>query len=49
MSHKISAKCFNHAQNSEMKEALFEEIRHISIHKIKNRRMNPQKIADEAN
>jgi hypothetical protein len=32
-----------------MKEALFDEIRHISIHKIKNGRVNLQKIADEAN
>ena len=32
-----------------MKEALFDEIRHISIQKIKSGRMNLQKIADEAN
>ncbi len=32
-----------------MKEALFDEIRHISIQKIKNGRMNLQKIAYEAN
>ena len=32
-----------------MKEALFDEIRHISIHKIIIGRMNLQKIADKAN
>jgi hypothetical protein len=32
-----------------MKEALFDKIRHKSIHKIKNGRINLQKIADEAN
>jgi hypothetical protein len=31
-----------------MKEALFDEISHISIHKIKNGRINLQKTADEA-
>jgi len=32
-----------------MKEALFDETRHISLHKIKNGCMNLQRIADKAN